>query len=188
MEEFYDFSWFTTVPGMFITGGVVLLLIALIILVITGKKSKKGQQAVQEANEQPQVAAQPMVQPEPVAVAPVEVAPVMPEVAPVEVAPVMPQVAPVEVAPVVEPAPTIYGGVSPSVEVNFEQPQNHQIYGGADPLENTQSIPAVQPQQPVEAVPVINEPVMVQPTEVAPAPLPQVEPVVPTISVDTNQQ
>ena len=172
MEEFYDFSWFTTVPGMFITGGVVLLLIALIILVITGKKSKKGQQAVQAANEQPQVAAQPMAQPEPVAVAPVEVAPVMPEpvavapvevapampepvaVTPVEVAPVMPEVAPVEVAPVVEPAPTIYGGVSPSVEVNFEQPQNHQIYGGADPLENTQSIPAVQPQQPVEAVPV----------------------------------
>ena len=98
--------------------------------------------------------------------APVEVAPVaMPEMpaAPVEVAPVaMPEMpaAPVEVAPVeATPAPVIYGGANPVVDVNFNQgPSNHQIYGGADPLENTQTIPTVEP-QPV--VPVITEPVMI---------------------------
>jgi len=37
----FDISWFTTVPGLFITGGVVLLIIALVILIVTGKKSKK---------------------------------------------------------------------------------------------------------------------------------------------------
>ena len=38
----FDLSWFTTIPGMFITGGVVLLIIALVILLITGKKTKKN--------------------------------------------------------------------------------------------------------------------------------------------------
>ena len=116
-------------------------------------------------------------------------------------------VAPVEAAPVVEPTPAIYGGVSPTVEVSFDQPQSHQIYGGADPLENTQTIPTVQP-QPVEVAPVVTEPVMVQPVEAAPvapevlpqvgpvepaapaAPtvLPQIEPVAPVAPIDTNQQ
>ena len=65
--------------------------------------------------------------------------PSMPEVA------VEPVVAPVE--PVVEETPvvnevptTIYGGASPVVP-NFEMPTvEHQIYGGANPLENTQSV------------------------------------------------
>lgn len=37
----FDFGWFLTLPGMFITGGVILLIIALIILIITNKKAKK---------------------------------------------------------------------------------------------------------------------------------------------------
>ena len=35
----FDLSWFLTVPGMFITGGVLLLVVALIILLVTGKKA-----------------------------------------------------------------------------------------------------------------------------------------------------
>ena len=46
----FDFSWFTTIPGIFITAGVVLLIIALIILIVTGKKSKKQRKAMEEAN------------------------------------------------------------------------------------------------------------------------------------------
>ena len=39
--------------------------------------------------------------------------------------------------------PTIYGGASPVVsDINFT-PESHQIYGGADPLQNTQTIPKI---------------------------------------------
>lgn len=39
----FDLSFFTTIPGMLITGGVLLLLIALVIFIATGsKKDKKG--------------------------------------------------------------------------------------------------------------------------------------------------
>lgn len=41
----FDLSWFTTVPGLFITAGVLLLIVALIILIVTGKKSKKEKKA-----------------------------------------------------------------------------------------------------------------------------------------------
>ena len=46
----FDLGWFTTVPGMFITGGVVLLIIALIILIVTGKKSKKEKKEKEAAD------------------------------------------------------------------------------------------------------------------------------------------
>ena len=52
----FDLSWFTTIPGLFITAGVILLIIALIILIITGKKSqkeKKAKEAKQEENSTP---------------------------------------------------------------------------------------------------------------------------------------
>ena len=52
----FDLSWFTTIPGLFITAGVILLIIALIILIITGKKSqkeKKAKEAKQEENSAP---------------------------------------------------------------------------------------------------------------------------------------
>ncbi len=38
----FSFDWFLTVPGMLITGGVLLLLIALIMFIVTSVKSKKG--------------------------------------------------------------------------------------------------------------------------------------------------
>lgn len=54
----FDFSWFLTVPGMLITGGILLLLVALIIFIVTSrgekepkeekpKKEKKGKKADQ---------------------------------------------------------------------------------------------------------------------------------------------
>ena len=44
-----DFSWFGTIPGMLITGGVLLLIISLIIFISTmGKKGKKDKNGVEE--------------------------------------------------------------------------------------------------------------------------------------------
>jgi len=37
----FDLEWFTTLPGMLITGGVVILLIALIIFIVSNKKTDK---------------------------------------------------------------------------------------------------------------------------------------------------
>ena len=37
----FDFSFFTEIPGILVTVGVVFLLIALVLLIVTGKKSKK---------------------------------------------------------------------------------------------------------------------------------------------------
>ena len=37
----FDLSFFTSIPGLLITGGVLLLLIALIIFIATGRKSGK---------------------------------------------------------------------------------------------------------------------------------------------------
>ena len=39
--------------------------------------------------------------------------------------------------------PTVYGGVSPVVNVPVVEEKPHQIYGGANPLDNTQPIPTV---------------------------------------------
>ena len=52
-----DFGWFTTIPGMLITGGVLLLIIALIIFISTSnKKGKKNendisQKSIEQANQ-----------------------------------------------------------------------------------------------------------------------------------------
>ena len=37
----FEFGWFLTIPGMLITGGVLLLIIALIIFIATSNKEKK---------------------------------------------------------------------------------------------------------------------------------------------------
>ena len=110
--------------------------------------------------------------------------PAMPEVAPVAApeAPAMP-----EVAPVAAPeAPAIYGGANPAVApAAVVDSTPHQIYGGADPLENTQSISVTdvaavsQPAMP-EVAPVVAPAAPVMP-EVAPAApvAPVVEPINP---------
>lgn len=117
------------------------------------------------------IAQQPVVQPE---VAPTPVMPtVEPMGQPVTMEPTV-QPTPVEVAPAMDPnqqpqqGPVIYGGASPIVpEININE-QQHQIYGGANPLENTQSIPIsnLTGQQNVVQTPT-PEPTMVTP-QVAP--------------------
>ena len=66
--------------------------------------------------------------------------------------------------------PVIYGGASPIVsDINFNQNTDHQIYGGADPLQNTQTIPTVNPG--VVAVEPQNTEVLGQPELVPVAPI-----------------
>lgn len=55
----FDLSWFTTIPGLFITGGVVLLVIALVILIITGRKTKKEKDEINSNNNQVNAGVQP---------------------------------------------------------------------------------------------------------------------------------
>ena len=81
----------------------------------------------------------------------------------------------------------IYGGADPSVvpDVNTNQ-ENHQIYGGADPLANTQTIPTI-PVANVQPEVVAQEPVIQPIAPVAPAtvesPVAQVSPVAPVAQV-----
>ena len=81
------------------------------------------------------------------------------------VAPAMPEMAPVA-APAAQEAPVIYGGANPATDINLNTETNHQIYGGADPLQNTQTIPTVAPV--AAEVPVVEAPVMTAMPEVAP--------------------
>lgn len=104
--------------------------------------------------------------------------------------PTYPAPEPIVTEPVVvpEPAvqPVIYGGANPTVSsINVNQDTNHQIYGGADPLQNTQPIPTVAP---VEPVVVQNpEPVMVTP-EVLPQQVPVSNPVPEVLGTPDMQQ
>ena len=165
-----DFSWFGTIPGMLITGGVLLLIISLIIFISTmGKKGKKDKNSVEEkslegAKEMVSESSQSNSVSAPVADAiptgtdsitgmpnvafatPTPVQPEMvqpmPEVAPVqpEVVPQMSEVVSVSTEPTNQTV-SIYGGANPSVSKSvIETTETHQIYGGANPLENTQSI------------------------------------------------
>ena len=105
--------------------------------------------------------------------------------------------------PVSSSEPVIYGGASPIVsDINFNQNTDHQIYGGADPLENTQpvpqvaAVPEVAPVAPAApevapvapAVPTVQEVAPVAPAvaPVAPA-VPQVQPVEAAPAVPTIQ-
>lgn len=79
----FDLEWFTTLPGLLITGGVIVLLIALIIFIISNKKADKKiqeetvQQSVESSNMEQsasvELPAEPQVMEQPVnTVAPVE--------------------------------------------------------------------------------------------------------------------
>lgn len=87
------------------------------------------------------------------------------------------------VEPVVEKQPTVYGGVSPEVgNVTIEE-KPREIYGGANPLENTAPIPtvAVSTPTPEPQAPVVEAPAPVAPAFEAPvAPAP--EPVAPAMA------
>ena len=202
---------FTTLPGILIVSGVVLLVIAIVLFILGNKKAKKEAPAVEnkiadEVKEdivtpaEDTKTAEPVVEPvtitepevvpevEPVVVEtpepivfeepkveePVVEIPTEPVVEPVveiptepvaitepvvetpepivfeepkveEPAPfTMPAMAPVTIEePVVEEAPA-YGGNDPTAAIPVVEEPKPTIYGGADPLEKTQTFPTVE--------------------------------------------
>ena len=72
--------------------------------------------------------------------------------------------------------PTVYGGASPEVSAEVLEEKPREIYGGANPLENTAPIPTVAVNEEAQAV----EPAAVEPV----AEVPAVEPVVETPAVE----
>ncbi|MEG2283449.1 MAG: hypothetical protein RSB99_02345 [Bacilli bacterium] len=65
----FSLDWFLTIPGMFISGGVLLLIIALVIFIVTSAKSKK-EKINEEDMETPVISEKPIT-PEMEAVSPV---------------------------------------------------------------------------------------------------------------------
>ena len=77
--------------------------------------------------------------------------------------------APAVEAPAVEPAPVVYGGASPEVSEVVTEEAPKEIYGGANPLENTAPIPTAAIQEAAAAAPAPEAPAPVE-APAAPAP------------------
>ncbi|MEG1900261.1 MAG: hypothetical protein RR161_01765 [Bacilli bacterium] len=159
MFDNFGLKWFTTIPGLLISAGVLLLLVALILFIASsGKKNKK----VKSEDELEKMTTIPEVTPTEVVTNEI----VMPEAVtldtptvvidePVIEPTIQPVIEPVVIeTPVVnlqeevvkeEPIETpisIYGGVNPAnVDVKVEE--HKPIYGGYNPLEATQTIPTI---------------------------------------------
>lgn len=151
----FNLSFFTTIPGMLITGGVLLLLIALIIFIATG--SKKGKKNKKEESVEPIVSETPTVENSvnavnttPEVAAPVNNMDPNPAVVANETISGAPEVQSVE-APVVESTPTTQV-VEPSETVVETTPVNP-----VEPANIPTDIPVTPEVQPVESVaPVVN--------------------------------
>ena len=198
-------DWIMTIPGLLITSGVVLLILAIILFIIGNKKGKAAK-VVETTNDAPapeaistdtiSTVSEPVVEATPVEeTAPVvennEVTPAngvinfTPEVeTPVEeTAPVVEEAPVVDTTPVEESAPAVEMPVveetAPVSEPVAEEPAV-TIYGGNDPLENTQPIPAVPSLSTTqEVVPIVTEPVMTAAPAEPVAPVAPVQPVTP---------
>lgn len=154
----FNLSFFTTIPGMLITGGVLLLLIALIIFIATG--SKKGKKNKKEEKVEPAASETPTVEnnvtavdttPEVAPSAPVNNMDSNPTVVTNEVVSGAPEVQSVE-APVVESTPTTQ--VVEPTPVTPVEPTNVPT--------DIPATPEVKPQEFVE--PVVNESPATEPT------------------------
>ena len=174
MFDKFDLSWFTTIPGVLIICGVVLLLIAIILFILGNKKAKKEGTEVQNDSfeamdttnetvsiEEPTVAVEPVVEQPSIAEVPVTEPTVEQPVEPVVEQPsvtVEPVIEPVvsETIKIEEPIVISEPEVEPTVN-SFEIPVitpieipeepvqvQPTIYGGNDPLEKTQNIRTVE--------------------------------------------
>ena len=130
-------DWFTTVPGLLITCGAVLLLIALVLFILGNKKEKTTSNMAMNTG----MANQPLINDE---VTTVEPTPLVIDTPNVE-EPVVsePTVINQDAEPEVTDATTEYNFSIPTVakdeEVKVEEPEV-TIYGGNNPLENTEVV------------------------------------------------
>lgn len=167
-------DWFTTIPGILIICGVVLLIIAIILFVIGAKKSKVEETVSTESidKQSDQVNTTEMVS-EVTPVASVDVEPVssnvdtnvvsteeVVQINEPELEVVTPQEPVVqetvveetvmempnvsEIAAVEEDSSSVYGGEPPVVDFSVNEEKPVTIYGGNDPLEATQTLPKVE--------------------------------------------
>ncbi len=160
----FDLSFFTSIPGMLITGGVLLLLIALIIFIATGNKKGKKDKKENTDNTNTTVVSTPTVdmnvatEPVPTTVEPntsVAIEPVVPtnEVTTVETAPQT-----VITAPEIQSEPiSVVENSTPIVSELNNQNSNQTIETNAIPNEVV-SPQAEMPTQPVEPITtIVNE-------------------------------
>ena len=186
-----DFSWFGTIPGMLITGGVLLLIISLIIFISTmGKKGKKDKNSVEEKSLE---GAKEMVSESSlsnsVSAPVIDAIPTgtdsitgMPNVAFATPTPVQPEV----VSPMSGTVPVQPEVAQPMPEAAPVQPEVAQPMPEAAPVqpEVVQPMPEVAPVQP-EVVQPMPEVAPVQP-EVA-QPMPEVAPVQPEVAPQMSE-
>lgn len=197
-------EWITTIPGILISCGVLLLIIAIILFVLGNRKGKTVvSEVTNDATTTETVSTEEVntvVEEAPVEPAPVveNTEPVVKEETPAEnVINFTPEVEtpavaePVETvaepqvaeAPVEAKAPSFDFSVNEESTVTEEKPVT--IYGGNDPLENTQAVNVVEEHVPYGGTPEVN--VMETPTveEVQPVvtELPTIE--IPEVKLDT---
>ena len=191
----FDFAEFiASTPGILIIIGILFLVVGIVMLM---KENKKGNVSADAStvSSTPEQAVETPTAPaveNTATVAPVAETPAVEPVAPVTPVVETPAVAPVVETPVVEsldtPAavtpkvsqPTVYGGVSPEVlkpEVLEEKPR--EIYGGANPLENTSPIPNINVSTVAPVAPVVETPAVAPVAPVVETPV--VAPVTPVV-------
>lgn len=136
----FDLSFFTTIPGMLITGGVLLLLIALIIFIATGSKGKE--KAIdKDIKNEPESVVSPTVPTEPAPVQTTE---------PVVTNEVPPVVEPPKVAPVTVNENLINGTVTEQAPTKVVEPKVEEVINTpADPVASSAPVTVV----PLEPIP-----------------------------------
>ncbi len=202
-------DWFTTIPGILISLGVVLLIVALILFITGSKGTKKEKvesdidntkeangsetiavtqvtstQPVVEDKTQPEVSETvqdiPTVQPAVVEDNTVVETNTLPEV----------EVKPVEEAKLDQTMVSVYGEEKPSeVEIPVVEEKKPTIYGGNDPLEATQKLPKMEEHH-VPYGGAINDIKIVEPVQEPIVEIPKIEETKPvaTETEETQQQ
>ena len=173
-------DWFTTIPGLLITCGAVLLLIALVLFILGNRKEKTTNNIAMNTG----MANQPLINDEVTTIEPTPIVidkpteekssePLVsePTVINDESAPEVtdftteydfsiPEAAPVEEIKVEEPEVTIYGGNNPLKNTEVVEEINHEPYGGHETVEEPE-VEAI----PASEIPTIDIPTMEPITE-----------------------
>lgn len=200
----FSLNWFTTIPGILISLGVVLLIIALILFIVGGKKTKKEEVAVANNEVAPAMEDASISDVTPIADIDVSAVEVQPELSVEE-----PKFEDIQIGtPGIDPINPVefdvtstdeLAKVEETNEIQIEEPNSQDldktmvsvygekssaeeepkvtIYGGNDPLEATQNLPKVdEHHEPYGGA--INEVKIVEPVEDTVVQIPEVEPVV----------
>lgn len=200
----FSLNWFTTIPGILISLGVVLLIIALILFIVGGKKTKKEEVAVVNNEVEPAMEDASISDVTPIADIDVSAVEVQPELSVEE-----PKFEDIQIGtPGIDPINPVefdvtstdeLAKVEETNEIQIEEPNSQDldktmvsvygeessteeepkvtIYGGNDPLEATQNLPKVdEHHEPYGGA--INEVKIVEPVEDTVVQIPEVEPVV----------